>query len=174
MQYAEYSLVRLDAPANGLEATQTATAEHGPPPPGAEDPKQDVLVTPGKPNPPPGAGGKQFATEEKIEYRDEDGNLLNEAQVAAIKAGSASVSFSTRYETRTRVVDEFGNEVEDGVAGTLAEGVEFATVEALGEGDANAKPPRVGAKGDLKKEGKVEAAGGRAEPGSEPEKKTGR
>lgn len=41
--------------------------------------------------------------EEKVEYRDEDGNLLDEAQVAALEG---KVSFSTRYETRTRMVDQ--------------------------------------------------------------------
>ena len=52
--------------------------------------------------------------EEKIEYRDQDGNLLNEDEVAALEG---KVSFQTRYETRTRVVDALGNEVEEGPAG---------------------------------------------------------
>ena len=53
--------------------------------------------------------------EEKIEYRDQDGNLLNEEQVAELEG---KVSFQTRYETRTKVIDADGNEVEESSAGT--------------------------------------------------------
>ena len=53
--------------------------------------------------------------EEKIEYRDQDGQLLNEEEVSSLEG---KVSFSTRYETRTRVLDAEGNEVEDSYAGT--------------------------------------------------------
>jgi len=53
--------------------------------------------------------------EEKIEYRDQDGNLLDEAQVADLEG---KVSFKTRYETRTRVLDAEGNEIDDGSAGS--------------------------------------------------------
>ncbi len=54
-------------------------------------------------------------TEEKIEYRDQDGNLLDENQVAELEG---KVSFKTRYETRTRVLDADGNEVNDNSAGS--------------------------------------------------------
>lgn len=47
-------------------------------------------------------------TEERVEFRDQDGNLLNEEQVKALEG---KVEFKTRYETRTRVVDAQGNEV---------------------------------------------------------------
>ena len=53
--------------------------------------------------------------EEKIEYRDQDGNLLNEEEVAAL---AGKVDFQTRYETRTRIIDADGNEVPDKSAGT--------------------------------------------------------
>lgn len=52
--------------------------------------------------------------EEKVEYRDQDGNLLNEEEVAALKG---KVLFETRYETRTRTVDAAGNEIIDGQEG---------------------------------------------------------
>ena len=55
-----------------------------------------------------------LSQEEKIEYRDQNGNLLNEEQVKALEG---KVSFSTRYETRTRVVDAQGRELADGPAG---------------------------------------------------------
>lgn len=53
--------------------------------------------------------------EEKIEYRDQDGNLLDEEQVAELEG---KVSFQTRYETRTKVIDADGNEIEESSAGT--------------------------------------------------------
>jgi dolichyl-phosphate-mannose-protein mannosyltransferase len=51
-----------------------------------------------------------ISQEEKIEYRDQNGNLLDEAQVQALMA-EGKASFETKYETRTRLVDEAGNEV---------------------------------------------------------------
>lgn len=56
----------------------------------------------------------QAKKEEKIEYRDENGKLLDEQQVAELQG---KVSFQTKYETRTRVVDAMGNEVNEGPAG---------------------------------------------------------
>ncbi|KAK8068525.1 hypothetical protein PG996_007637 [Apiospora saccharicola] len=54
-------------------------------------------------------GQKVIGREEKIEYRDQDGNLLDAEQVKALEG---KVEFKTRYETRTRVVDAAGQEVE--------------------------------------------------------------
>lgn len=57
-------------------------------------------------------GQKILSREERIEYRDQDGNLLDEEQVKALEG---KVEFKTRYETRTRVIDENGNEIyQDG------------------------------------------------------------
>lgn len=53
--------------------------------------------------------------EEKVEYRDQDGNLLNEEDVAAL---AGKVDFQTRYETRTRIIDADGNEIPESSAGT--------------------------------------------------------
>jgi dolichyl-phosphate-mannose-protein mannosyltransferase len=83
------------------------------------------------------------------------------------------VSFSTRYETRTRLVDEAGNEIYEGAvveegqapaaepeavgnAGTLAEGSNPDTQDALGENEANTVPPMAAVKEDLKKEASVQ------------------
>ena len=52
---------------------------------------------------------KVLGREEKIEYRDQDGNLLDEEQVKALEG---KVEFKTKYETRTRVLDGAGNQVE--------------------------------------------------------------
>ncbi|MGI4851010.1 MAG: hypothetical protein ACRYGR_03640 [Janthinobacterium lividum] len=109
-------------------------------------------------------------TEEKIEYRDENGRLLDEAEVKALEG---KVSFSTRYETRTRLVDSEGNQlhegvVEESVAGTLAVGENPETGGAP-EADASAAPPHVDVGADLAKEAVVENSQESAEPSSEPE-----
>ena len=114
-------------------------------------------------------------TEEQVEYRDEDGNILNEEEVKALEG---KVSFSTRYETRTRLVDADGNEVEgvlgeegDGgpVKGTKAEGVEQETPDARGQGDASAQPPQACVGNDKANERAAEAKSldGQARPESE-------
>lgn len=46
--------------------------------------------------------------EEKVVYRDQNGNILDAEQVAALEG---KVSFETKYETKTRVVDAQGNEL---------------------------------------------------------------
>ena len=150
MSYAEDSLL---VPSISGAADATGQAAHGPAPPVADDPRADVHVTPQHQQPVAGAPG-DIVSEEKIEYRDEEGNLLDEDQVASL---SGKVSFQTRYETRTRLVDEHGNEVWDRaegeaepVAGTNIDGAEPGTENAAGEGDASTKPPRAEAgKGDV-------------------------
>lgn len=114
-------------------------------------------------------------TEEKIEYRDENGRLLEEEEVKALEG---KVSFSTRYETRTRLVDEAGNKLYEavvgvnegndaGVAGTLAVG---ENPETGGAADASAVPPQVNVGADLKKEAGInQGAKGGAEPSEQAE-----
>lgn len=115
-----------------------------------------------------------MAKEERIEYRDEDGNLLDEEQVKELEG---KVSFSTRYETRTRVVDADGNEIYEG-AGVApphpdAEGRNPETVEK-GEAEANEQPPTVGAADDIQKEKSAEKDDkGNPRPASEAKKATG-
>ncbi|EMC98526.1 glycosyltransferase family 39 protein [Baudoinia panamericana UAMH 10762] len=181
--YADYGSLAVAAP-TGDAAPTGMEAAHGPAPPVAEDPAKDVSITPGAGghmNVPPGA-----VTEEKIEYRDENGNLLDEAQVKALEG---KVSFSTRYETRTRLVDEMGREIynevvepagiepvgegveqdsvaADGVAGTSASGPEVET-HGRPEAEASASPPGVDVEEDLEKEEWVEGARATAEPESE-------
>lgn len=112
---------------------------------------------------------------EKIKYRDDQGNILNEQQVKELEG---KVSFSTKYETKTRLVDELGHEViqdgalyeeaeESSFAGTIAEAEEPSTDF---EGKPSGAPPKVNVEADLKKEGKVEAAeqeSGKAQPASD-------
>lgn len=70
-----------------------------------ENPPQEAIS--GAPVPPP--DHRVVAKEEKVEYRDQDGNLLDPEQVKALEG---KVEFKTRYETRTRVIDEHGNELQ--------------------------------------------------------------
>lgn len=132
-------------------------------------------MTPGQQQVPLNIPAEGIVHEEKVEYRDEDGNLLNDEQVRELEG---KVSFSTRYETRTRLVDEFGNEVwegeyaEEGVAGTSADGVDPVSGNEAGEGEASTKPGKAGVKEDLAKEGRVEQEKMTAEPESEVGKKT--
>lgn len=92
------------------------------------------------------------------------------------------VSFSTRYETRTRLVDEAGNEIYEGivegdgagVAGSYAEGRNPDTKDPVGENEANSVPPQVGVKDDLRKEKSVEQSVAVPEPESDPSKSTGK
>jgi dolichyl-phosphate-mannose-protein mannosyltransferase len=44
--------------------------------------------------------------EEKVEYRDQDGKLLDPEMVKSLEG---KVSFKTKYETRTRMLDAAGN-----------------------------------------------------------------
>lgn len=70
-------------------------------------------------------------SEERIEYRDQDGNLLDEEQVKALEG---KVEFHTRYETRTKLLDADGNEilpseVPESVAGPLVDAPNPETVK---------------------------------------------
>jgi dolichyl-phosphate-mannose-protein mannosyltransferase len=149
-------------------AAPTTQAVHaGPAPPVADDPQKEVNVTPRGQNP----VGDAQALEEKIEYRDEDGNLLNEEQVAALQG---KVSFSTRYETRTRLVDEQGNEVHDGVV-EGQDGAPPPKLEAVEPGtgrDAGQPESSTNIEEDLRKEKSIQEAKATAEPGSDADKKT--
>lgn len=88
-----------------------AIPEGQPAPQGAEKGQEkpaDANVTP-KQEPP--AQQSVLGREERVEYRDQDGNLLNSEQVAALEK-EGKVSFKTKYETRTRLVDAQGNEID--------------------------------------------------------------
>ncbi|RCI17045.1 hypothetical protein L249_1829 [Ophiocordyceps polyrhachis-furcata BCC 54312] len=140
----------------------------------SEGKKADVSSAP---SPPPGP--HVVALEESLEYRDADGNLLNEEQVEQLKG---KVEFQTHYETRTRVLDEQGNELpmpeggwpaDMGAGAGVApphpdvEGVDKETVKSGGGGagaGAGSKPPADAA---ASRDGEKEAERARAKPGSE-------
>lgn len=103
--------------------------------------------------------------EERIEYRDENGRVLDDEEVAAL---AGKVSFKTRYETRTRVIDGQGKELyeglvdahdeaeEHGSAGTIAEGSNPETQAEAEAPKASAVPPVVEVEEDQQKERHVE------------------
>lgn len=110
----------------------------------------------------PKAEPKVVSREERIEYRDQDGNLLNEEQVAALEG---KVEFQTKYETRTRIIDEAGNEVHEGVAPPHpdVEGADHETVKKDAD-EAVPLPPQDAA---ASQEGEKEAEQKQAKPASE-------
>ena len=133
---------------------------------GTDQKSQDLNVTPQ-----PSVDEASIRREEKVEYRDQDGNLLDQEQVSSLKG---KVSFQTRYETRTRVVDGAGNEIADGPAG--AEG--FApphpdadripeTASDPAENDGRKYPATASENDDENKENMVEKNKGKPKPGSE-------
>ncbi|PGH09533.1 dolichyl-phosphate-mannose-protein mannosyltransferase [Blastomyces parvus] len=67
-----------------------------------EEGEKAAVVTPGQ---------KLASTQiDSVVYRDQDGNILNEEEVAALER-EGNVSFETRYETKTRIIDAQGREV---------------------------------------------------------------
>lgn len=76
----------------------------------------------GAPAPP---GQRLIKREERIEYRDQDGNVLDDEQVKALEG---KVEFKTRYETRTRMVDAEGREFEAPLGGGAQEAGEPVAV----------------------------------------------
>ena len=105
------------------------------------------------PVPPPPQDGH---IEQKLEYRDQDGNILNEEQVKELEG---KVSFSTRYETRTRYLDAQGNEVdqvvkveEENKAPHQPEVGKVPGTKEIPEGQASDAPASVSPKGAEKAE----------------------
>lgn len=60
--------------------------------------------------PQPAGSNRIIGREERIEYRDEAGNLLEPKEVARLQA-EGKVSLQTKYQTQTRVIDASGNQI---------------------------------------------------------------
>jgi dolichyl-phosphate-mannose-protein mannosyltransferase len=97
--------------------------------------------------------------EERVEYRDQDGNLLNDEQVAALMS-EGKAKFETKYETRTRLVDEYGNEVENAYAPDHpdVEGVDPETPKQGQQGKSQPAVADAGSSKDNVKQGKAQPA----------------
>ncbi|KAH8802747.1 Dolichyl-phosphate-mannose-protein mannosyltransferase-domain-containing protein [Xylogone sp. PMI_703] len=120
-----------------------------------------------------GPGTSIVSKEERVEYRDQDGNLLSPEQVKALEG---KVSFKTRYETRTRLVDANGNEIQEIVDGGEAPvapphpDTDGANPETVGQEEPESKEspneqPQVAT--DESKEEKIEKSEAEAKPASE-------
>ncbi|KAB5547008.1 glycosyltransferase family 39 protein [Coniochaeta sp. 2T2.1] len=181
------------------KATPTASVNPSAPPPkanpaaaGKQDkvpaaaapPQNDPAIS-GAPQAPPAdaagiPGQKILSREERVEYRDQDGNLLDEEQVKELQG---KVEFKTRYETRTRVVDANGNEIPQPAGGWPQD-----PAGSDGEGVAPPHPDVQGVDQETKKrlvpdepipapkksvEGEVEKEEKSAKPASESNEATG-
>lgn len=169
------TIPKLDQYTNSLPGTGNAEQTGAPVVPAAPaEPQIDGQKSEQDPNvtPQPSVDDSSTWHEEKVEYRDQDGNLLDEEQVLSLEG---KVSFQTRYETRTRIVDAAGNEVGEGSAG--AEGfapphpdVDRAPETAVDilEDDGREYPATASPEEDVKKEKSVEKADAKTpRPGSE-------
>ncbi len=125
---------------------------------------QDLNVTPQ-----PSVDEASIRREEKVEYRDQDGNLLNEEQVSSL---DGKVSFQTRYETRTRIVDAAGNEIADGLAGAEGFAPPHPDADRIPETavdlpESSFSPATASENDDISKEKSAEKNNGKPKPGSE-------
>lgn len=118
-------------------------------------------------------GGKIVDRKEEVVYRDQDGNILDAAQVEELKG---KVRFETKYETKTRVLDAEGSEVPappEGWEGNIPAGhrgvapphpdVEGANKETV-KGDPTQKAPDSAA---ASRDGEKEAEQAKAKPASD-------
>lgn len=117
---------------------------------------------------------KVLSKEEKIEYRDQDGNLLNDEQVKSLEG---KVEFKTKYETKTRVVDEKGQEVpmpEGGWPNDLVGGVAppHPDVEGVDKETAKVESAEVPKEAAASRDGEKEAKNLKAKPASEGQEAT--
>lgn len=172
-QYEQYSA----NPSPAVQQTSVRPAVAQAPPVAAGDAQkplggQDAAAAAGVSDAPPPPGQRIISREERVEYRDQDGNVLDAEQVKALEG---KVEFKTRYETRTRLIDLAGNEIPNpdepkgnanGAVGVApphpdVEGVDKSTVEAVG---AAADAPK---SADKSRDGEFEAEQSRARPASE-------
>ena len=103
--------------------------------------------------------------EEKVEYRDQNGNLLNEAQVKELEG---KVSFSTRHETRTQVLDAEGRVIYKGEGVAPPHPDAEPGTKGIPDKEGRDSPPKVPPGADVEKEKSIEKSdSGEAKPASE-------
>ena len=109
--------------------------------------------------------------EEKVEYRDEKGNLLNEQQV---KEMEGKVSFSTTYETKTKVLDSEGRVVYKGEGGVAPPHPDAEPgTKGIPDYEGRESPPKAPLQADVDKEKSVEKSdSGKPRPASEAKEAT--
>lgn len=153
----------------------------------AKEPKQEnVMSEQAVVSQPPQEPPKDLpvvSKEERIEYRDENGRILDDDEVSAL---AGKVSFKTRYETRTRIIDGEGHEIYEGLVDSHgdaeengvapphpdAEGRNPETQEQANAPEASEAPPTVEVAEDQQKEKSVEQHQEEAQPASEAQSAT--
>ncbi|KAF2787032.1 glycosyltransferase family 39 protein [Melanomma pulvis-pyrius CBS 109.77] len=180
---------QYDTSAAVVPTISAAPSSVAAPPPAAPPAQKEEQKKPEAPamsekasvSPPPQGAPKDLpvvSKEERVEYRDENGRILDEEEVKAL---AGKVSFKTRYETRTRIVDAQGNEVHEALVEAREEegqgvapphpDVEGRNPETKEKGEAEPEaseaPPTVEAVEDVKKEKSVDQQANVPKPASE-------
>lgn len=171
-QYSQYA---TQSPNANVLPTGAPTSSIATPVEPAEEQKSESAATSAAANVTPQADTEVVHVEEKTEYRDQFGNLLDDEQVRALSE-SPGVSFATKYETRTRLVDMAGNflgfEGEDESVAPHHPDVEGGNPETGKPDELPTKdqPATADAKKDTEKERSVEEEqkhGGKPQPANE-------
>lgn len=126
---------KVAPPVIPAQGAQEQAAKPPAPPPGISGAPDPAFAQDGSPK------QRILSREERVEYRDQDGNLLNEEQVKALEG---KVEFKTRYETRTRVVDEQGREIVNPDQAAAAAAAQAAAEKALEGAEAGQGKPAAG------------------------------
>ena len=107
---------------------------------------------------------------ETTEYQDQDGKSLNEAQVKELEG---KVSTSTKYETKTKVLDSEGRVVARGEGVAPPHPDAEPGTKGIPDKDGHKSPPRVPPGADVEKEKSVEKSdSGQARPASDAKQAT--
>ncbi|ELR03237.1 hypothetical protein VC83_02360 [Pseudogymnoascus destructans] len=183
--YDQYDVKQVQSPVANVAATSAPALPAAIPEAKVKEQAQQPIVKKEQPvmsvapvysEAPVHAGSQSVVSrEERVEYRDQDGNLLDAEQVKAL---SGKVSFQTRYETRTRIVDASGVVIEQGEASVAPPHPDVHNVDpetvAVPKKEAEAAPASQSkADEDLVKEAAVEnAKKGEAKPASDVQEAT--
>ncbi|RDW63878.1 hypothetical protein BP5796_10380 [Coleophoma crateriformis] len=180
--YSQYNTQSVNANVHKTDSPSSPTSAAAPPPievePAGGEQKPIMEEAPAVSDapemssaPPLPYGHSILSREEKVEYRDQDGNLLDPEQVKSLEG---KVSFKTRYETRTRMVDAAGNEIQPPDDFPVApphpdvEGQEPETVGKPESSNAESPAAQKEVKADESKEQSVlKSDSGAAKPASE-------
>ncbi|KAK2804602.1 hypothetical protein FQN51_001803 [Onygenales sp. PD_10] len=127
-------LAQYETPFNAAGRTETPVAQPSQPP---QEQQQEHVISEAESVTPEEKG---YTSIDSVEYRDQDGNILNEEQVSSL-ASEGSVSFQTRYETRTRVIDDQGRELGEEELAPRHPDAEGQNPETFGKPGAGAEVP---------------------------------
>ena len=155
-EYSQYANIEA---VNASIASSSPSAPSLPPMDPKADEKAREAVSPLVAQP------QKIVYDDKVEYRDAEGNAINEAQAKELEA---KASFTTKYETKTRILDADGHVIMvDGSGVAPPPNVDPGT-KGIPEKDARDSPPSVSPESDIKNERSIEKEdAGKPKPGSE-------